>query len=162
MKKIVLFSAISMWMFAISSCRKETENTFAYAEGYVIGTFVCQQENKDGRFNRNTPMGYCILLSSSKHNVSNYPMIIDFYTFDTLTEVLNLPSNLLAKGCNGSNCGPIFFPDSLKEAYKIKFKYRVLNSTEKKFFYCGPCKTMDLAYPWKDIEEIKINDIVKQ
>ncbi len=161
MKKIIFISAISMCIFTFLSCHKEAENTFAYAEGYVVGTFVCKQENEDGKFNKNTPMGYCILLKNSKHNVSNYPTIIDFYTFDTLTELLNLPSNLLAKGCSGSNCGPIFFPDSLRESYKIRFKYRLLNSAEKKRFHCGPCTTMDLVYPWENIQEIKTNDIVK-
>jgi len=69
------------------------------------------------------------------------------------TKLFNFPKEIL-RDLNGIECSPYFFPDSYRNKYKIRFKYRLLNEEEKVNFVCGGCKTLGEAFPWENYKEI--------
>jgi len=149
-------------VFAAFSCNKEnTPEWFDFVEGNIVGTFICDEdvsENGQGTGSK-TDRGYCILLDGSENTDSYWPM--DFYTFDQLSEFFDFPFEILSVPFDGSNCGPVFSPDSLRNKYKISFKYREPKESERVFFTCGGCIMMDPTFRWMDYNQIILKDITK-
>lgn len=129
-------------------CEDEKEDN-NYTKGYIVGSFVCF---KSEDVKQKTPVGFCVVLEDSTS-------LMNFYTFNSLDKLLNLPKELIAEASDGDNCGPIFFSKKEKALYKIKFKYRVLEEKEKKSFLCGSCVSMENSFQWKDYKEIVIEDV---
>jgi len=127
--------------------------------GYIVGSFICDE--KDGEtgkvIGKQTDRAYCILLENSENANSEWPM--DFYTFDLPDNLYAIPDELLSPGYEGSNCGPHFFPDSLRYSYKINFKFQKNDSVH---FVCGPCTAMELSFPWDDFDQILVRDVSKE
>ena len=138
------------------SCTKETYEWSGFVEGYVFGSFKCRMESSASVL---TPLGYCILLEGSENTDSHYPM--DFYTFNLPYEIINYPEDNQTAYCNGSNCGPVFFLDSMTTKYKIRFRYRYLNENEREKFSCGMCTAMLQMFPWDDFKEVTLKDITR-
>ena len=145
----------------IDKCNIQTDQS-AYSgpvTGYIVGSFICDEE--DGETGKVTGMrtdrAYCILLEDSGNANSEYPM--DFYTFDLPDNQYAFPDELLSPNYDGSNCGPHFFPDSLKYVYKISFKFQKNDSVQ---FVCGPCTAMELSFPWQDFDQILVRNVSKE
>jgi hypothetical protein len=146
---------------AACSCDKNDEKSSEFVEGYIVGSFICDEVNREsGEATGNrTERGYCILLKGSENINSPWPMNI--YTFTLPTGLFTFPAKILAPDYNGKNCGPTFFPDSLKTKYKIRFQYRDSNGTEKINFACGPCTLMDPTFPWDNYSQVILKNTTK-
>lgn len=145
----------------LAGCVKD-ENTknSDYVNGYIIGSFVCDEFDRvTGEATGNkTPRGYCILLEGSANASSHWPM--DYYTFNLPAELFNFPEEIIHE-LDGYTCGPYFFPDSYRNKYKIRFKYRLLNEEEKVKFACGGCLTLGLWFPWNNYQEAFLDNVKK-
>lgn len=149
-------------LFTAYGCEKEDIPELSeFVEGYIVGTFKCSET--DGEVGQatgsNTDMGYCILLEGSENMDSDWPM--DIYTFNLPSELFDFLPEIHTILWDHSNCGPVFFPDSLKNEYKLGFKYRNPKESERIFFACGPCTMNDLPFPWKDYNQVILKDISK-
>jgi len=143
-------------------CEKEDIPELSdFVEGYIVGSFKCDEaDSEEGQATGSkTQRGYCILLEGSENTDSHWPM--DFYTFNLPSDLFNFPNEILSILHDGSNCGPVFFPDSLKNKYKISFKYREPKESERIFFACGLCTMMDLTFRWIDYNQVTLKDITK-
>ena len=144
------------------SCEKENKPKLSdFVEGYIVGTFKCDEddrENGQGTGSK-TDRGYCILLEGSENMDSHWP--INFYTFNIPSDLFDFPAEILSVPLDGSNCGPVFFPDSLRNQYKISFKYREAKESERIFFTCGGCTMMNPTFPWRDFNQVILKDITK-
>ena len=127
-----------------------------YLEGYVVGSFIGDEVNAEGQATGNkTERGYCILLGGDGEKS------MDFYTFNFPENLFVFSEEILSSTYNINNCGPIFFPDSLKYVYKIKFKYQIIEELDKVKFVTGPCLTMVPPFSWEFYDEGYINEIIK-
>ena len=149
-------------LFTAYGCEKEDIPELSeFVEGYIVGTFKCSET--DGEVGQatgsNTDMGYCILLEGSENMDSDWPM--DIYTFNLPSELFDFLPEIHRILCDHSNCVPVFFPVSLKNEYKLCFKYRNPKESERIFFACGPCTMNDLPFPWKDYNQVILKDISK-
>ena len=144
------------------SCEKEDIPEWSdLVEGYIVGAFKCDEddsENGQGTGSK-TDMGYCILLEGSEYMYSRWP--INFYTFNIPSDLFDFPAKIFSVPVDGSNCGPVFFPDSLRNQYKISFKHREPKDSERIFFTCGGCTMMDPTFPWRDYNQVILKDITK-
>ena len=157
MKKLKLLSIFLFALFYISllgaGCEKEDEYS-DFVEGYIVGSFIGNELDANGKATENkTKRGYCILLEESK---TKY---FDYYTFDLPDTIFTFPDEILHPDYNGNDCGPTFFPDSLKKAYKIKFKYQTVAEPAKIQFVTGACTSLLLAFQWEDFEQVIVNEI---
>ncbi len=149
-------------VFTVFSCKKENTPEWSdFVEGYIVGTFKCDETgSEEGQATGSiTDMGYCILLEGSENMDSSWP--IDIYTFNLPSGLFNFPDEIYTVLWDHSNCGPVFSPDSLKNEYKLGFRYRNPKESERIFFSCGPCTMNDLPFPWKDINQVILKDISK-
>lgn len=155
MKALLYLTFLSgLFCFMISAC--ETNNLHNFEDGYISGTFSC---NKliNGAPN-DSVRGFCILLKNRENSVTTYyPM--DLYTFSTPEIPFSFPPEIINVRYDGTDCGPMFFPDSLIYKYKVKLKYRNTNDNEKVDFLCGPCASMEVGFPWKNFKQIIVEDI---
>lgn len=124
--------------------------------GYIVGSFRCWEIDSVTGYmiNNKTPRGYCILLEGSANANSHWPM--DYYTFNLPAELFDFPEEIL-RDLNGYECSPYFFPDSYRNKYKIRFKYRLLNEEEKVNFVCGGCLALGAGFPWENYKEISLD-----
>ncbi|MCX6238372.1 MAG: hypothetical protein NTY07_12590 [Bacteroidia bacterium] len=139
------------------SCNKEAEST-GFVEGYIVGSFVSELVNKETgqATGSKTPRGYCILLADSKN--ANTPWPMDFYAFELPGDPIVFPLNILSPLHDGSNCGPTFFPDNLRNSYNIRFQYHNSSDVEK-IRFVNVCSAMNLAFPWENFRQITIMNI---
>jgi hypothetical protein len=136
-------------------CDEEDEYS-DFVEGYVVGSFIGDEINTEGEATGNkTERGYCILLEASKNKQ------MDFYTYNFPNTMFTFPDEILSASYNGYNCGPVFFPDSLKYDYKIKFRYQIVNNPYKVLFAIGPCSAWALAFPWENFDQVNVNETTK-
>jgi hypothetical protein len=160
-KTTILKTSAFLLLFSLigTGCEKKDDEYSNLVEGYIVGTFICDQiDAKSGAATGDkTQRGYCISLKSSENKTSSYPM--DFYTFDLSRELFDFPNEILLSNFDGGNCGPNFFPENFRNVYKIKFKYQILNEDYKSDFVCGPCAAMEAGFPWKDYKQVKLRDI---
>lgn len=131
-----------------------------YLTGYVVGSFIGDEVNTEGQTTGNkTGRGFCIMLEENEIE-GNENMYMDIYTFSFPEDIIVFPEEILST-YNMNNCGPVFFPDSLKYTYKIKFKYQILDEPDKVKFVMGPCLTMLPPFPWESYDEVYFEDIIK-
>lgn len=146
-------------MTGTGGCDDDNGEYSDYVEGYIVGSFFCNET--DGETGQTTGngagRGYCILLEGSKNSESHWPM--DFYTFNLPENLFDFPEEIISSGSHGDDCGPVFFPEDSRNIYKIRFKYQVLNKSEKNKFICGPCGAMFQAFPWDDYNEVSLKDV---
>jgi hypothetical protein len=160
LKKLRLMIPFLFMVIGMSGCEDEKNEYSDLFEGYVVGSFICDETGNNGQATENrTERGFCILIEGSENIKSHWPM--DFYTFNLPNNLFDFPEELLPPGSNGKDCGPFFFPEEVRYLYKIKFKYRILDETEKNKFACGPCLAMDLSFPWDNYREISLKDVIK-
>ncbi len=146
--------------FLGAGCEKDDNENSELIKGYVIGSFVGDKTSNEGQATGNiTERGYCILLEGSENSNSQRPM--NFYTFNFPDTLFNFPDEILIPNYNGDDCGPTFFPDSLKYSYKIEFNYQIVNESEKVQFITGPCTTLHSAFPWESYDQIDMSEISK-
>jgi len=157
----IIFLKINVFILLLAiigiSCNKQAETT-GFVEGYIVGSFVSDLVNKETgqATGSKTPRGYCILLADSKN--SNAPWPMDLYAFKLPGDPINFPVNILSPLYNGSNCGPTFFPDNLRNSYKIRFQYQ--NSTDaEKIKFANVCTSMDMSFPWDNFHQITIINV---
>ena len=145
------------------SCEKEEIPEWSdFVEGYIVASFKCDEvDSEEGQATGSkTPRGYCILFEGSENTDSQcWPM--DFYTFNLPSDLFDFPAEILSVPVDGSNCGPVFFPDSLRYQFKISFKYREPKDSERIFFACGGCTMMDPTFRWIDYNQLILKDITK-
>ncbi|WP_423126506.1 hypothetical protein [Gaoshiqia sp. Z1-71] len=161
MKTTILKIGVFILLLSLmgAGCEKEEDEYSSFIEGYIVGTFICDEVNaKTGEASGDkTRRGYCIVMEGSELTNFSYPL--DFYTFDLSNDLFDFPNEILSPNFDSGNCGPNFFPDNLRNAYKIKFKYQILNEYDESKFVCGACTAMELAFPWEDYRQIKLKDI---
>jgi|GEM_PF-1661458 len=143
------------------SCEKENIPELSdFVEGCIVGTFKCYEtDSETGQTTGSkTDRGYCILLEGSENTDSHWPMNI--YTFNLPSDLFDFPTDeILSILYDGSNCGPVIFPDSLKNEYKISFKYREPKELERIFFVCGACTMMEPPFLWEYWEQVIIEEV---
>jgi hypothetical protein len=133
----------------------EDDGYCGFVEGYVVGSFIADEVNAEGQATGNkTERAYCILLEGNE----DQPM--DFYTFNFPDTLFAFPDGVISS-YNTDNCGPAFFPDSLKHAYKIKFKYQIVDEADKVQFLTGPCFPLGPDFLWEYYGQVIVNETVK-
>jgi hypothetical protein len=143
---------IGLVIFSTNSCEDKDQDGFT--EGYLTGTFLCSKV-EDGH-PVDTIRGFCISLDSENPN-SNFPM--SHFALSLPVDSLKSSSEIFKYKYNGSNCGPKFFPDSVKSNYKFMFKFRKSFGNEIIKFVCGPCTAMEMSFPWSQYDQITIEEI---
>ncbi len=152
--RILLLLPLCMVMLG-AGCEKDKNKYSGYVEGYITGSFIADEFNADGQATGNkTPRGYCLLLEGSEDN----PM--SFYSFNFPEDPFSFPDGVISS-YDAYTCGPAFFPDSLKYAYKIKFKYQIVDEPNKVRFVIGPCLDFGPAFLWEDYDQIIVNETTK-
>lgn len=138
-----------------AGCNEDKDEYSAYVEGYVVGSFIGDEVNAEGQATGNkTERGYCILLEESENKS------MDFYTFNFPDTLFAFPDKILTSGNDPYNCGPSFFPDSLKYAYKIKLKYQIVDEPDKAQFITA-CFAFDAAFSWENYNQVIVNGTTK-
>jgi len=138
-----------------AGCNEDKDEYSVYEEGYVVGSFVGDEVNAEGQATGNkTPRGYCILLEENKNKS------MDFYTFNFQDILFTFPDGVISS-YNTDDCGPAFFPDSLKYSYKIKFKYQIVDELDKVQFATGPCFPLGPAFFWGNYNQVIMNKTTK-
>lgn len=160
MKTISLLISVLIVLFLLVTGCKKDEGSLT-VEGYIVGSFISDELNKEtGQTTGNkTPRGYCIILTNSKNADNLWPM--DFYTFNLPQGLINFPENILTPEYNGNNCGPTFFPENFKKAYKIRFEYQNLPHESEMKFDNG-CFTFYQPFPWEDFPQVTIKNVKQQ
>lgn len=157
-KILKLSTIILLFGFITAGCQDEDEFS-EFVEGYIVGSFICNETDSETGIatGNQTPRGFCILIEGSENVNSHYPM--DFYTFDIPSELYDFPEKSTSSPLLYSyDCGPKFFPDSIKFNFKVKFQFEEVEKIE---FACGPCLAMYVNFPWKDFSEITLKNVLK-
>jgi hypothetical protein len=124
--------------------------------GYIVGSFIADEFNSEGEATGNkTERGYCILLEG------NEDKSMDFYTFNFPNDLFSFPDEVLSPDYNGYDCGPTFFPDSLKYVYKIKLKYQIVREQDKVQFLTGACLDIGVPFFWENYDQVIVNETTK-
>jgi hypothetical protein len=156
-KLLAIFLLLLPLFIVILGAGCDTEDEYSnLVEGFVVGSFIGDGVDGEGQATGNkTERGYCILLVESEDKA------MSFYSFNFSDTLFAFPDEILLPDYNGYNCGPTFFPDSLKFSYKIKFKYQIVDEPDKVQFSTGPCTTLALAFPWENYNQIFVNETTK-
>ena len=137
-----------------TGCEDLIDRYSGIVEGYVTGSFVSYEVDSEGQATENlTERAYCILLEGSDDEYN-----MDFYAFNFPETLFDFPDEIIIQ-YDGRNCGPAFFPDSLKQTYKIKFRYKNVNERDKIQIITGFCSAMDLSFPWGNYNEVIVKEI---
>lgn len=150
--KNLLVIPFLLLLLGLSGCEKDEYSDFI--EGYVVGSFIYLEIGNNGQATGNQLQGYSILIEGSKNTKSDIPM--DFYTFNLPDNLFDFPEELL----NRCDCGPGFFLDDVRNSYKIRFKYQILDETEKTKFTYG-CIALCPSFPWDEYREITLQEVTK-
>ena len=152
--RILLLFTLCMVMLG-AGCEKDKSKYSGYVEGYITGSFIADEFNADGQATGNkTPRGYCLLLEGSEDNS------MSFYSFNFPDDLFSFPDEILMD-YNGYNCGPAFFPDSLKYFYKISFKYQIVDEPNKVQFLTGACLALLPVFAWENYDQVIVNETTK-
>lgn len=158
--KPTIFKLSSVFLlFALigASCQEDNLKNLTYDEAYISGWFIGQEVDSDGKATgKETNIGYCILLKDSEKANSNQPM--DFYTFSFPDSLFSFPDTSMYPFYDSNNCGPIFFPDSIKDTYKFKFDFETVSELEKVNFIMG-CYHHLPTFEWEKYKQLKLNTI---
>lgn len=152
MKKITKTSCLFFLLISLlwTGCKKENEFS-DFVEGYIVASFRCGEINPESGQGTGelTTRGFLILLENRTDSM---------YTFNFPESLFNFPQEILEADHNSSNCGPIFFPDDRE--YKISFKYRGCELSEKIEFACG-CFAMAQPFNWEAYKQVYIDETTK-
>lgn len=149
----ILKPLVYVLVLVVAACSSNDDDLSDVVEGYIVSSFICEKTDASGQATGIvTERGYGILLDTDKNTQAH--RTIDFYTFNLPENQFDFPQEIIGNGSDGANCGPIFFPDDLKNAYKIKFRYKILNKSEKVAFVCGPCTSLEPTFSWDDYDEV--------
>lgn len=167
MKTKILKVSVIILLFSLMGAGCEKEGTgpelIGPIEGYITGTFICHEKNNEtGASSENpTPRGFCVLIEGSKNKNPRYPM--GFYIFNLPDGLFDFQEGLISfsEFERGYDCGPVFFPDSLRNKYKISFKYRDAKANECIKFSCGFCPAIYDYFPWEDYSQKILDDVTK-
>ena len=85
---------------------------------------------------------------------------MDFYSFNFPDSLFSFPDGIISS-YNAYNCGPDFFPDSLKHAYKIKFKYKIVDGQDKVQFITGDCLAIGVPFLWENYDQVIVTEATK-
>lgn len=137
----------------MDSIEKKQESLFSgFVEGYITGSFRCN-ETRNGQATGNlTERGFMIILEDNTDSL---------YTFTLPPNLIDFPAEILTPDYDGNNCGPTFFPDSLKDEYKIRFRYRTPEDFEDVQKACGPCQYMFPTFRWEEYDQIIIREVTR-
>ncbi len=151
MKYSIINISMLLILFLTIACEKEIEFS-NFVEGYIIASFSCDKiDAKTGQASGElTKRGFLILLENQTDSISTFSLHDDLFDFSS--EMIEFDYDI-------NNCGPIFFVDKLK--YKIRFKYEKAQESDKIFFACGPCSSMDGAFNWEAYQQVIINEVIK-
>lgn len=141
MKSIkLIFLFIAFLTKAMASDKKIQTNFSDYVEGYIVGYFQCPNQNL---------RSYCIILKNESDSI---------YSF-TLPENIIL-AKTLKSGHDVYTGGPFFSPDSLRNKFLIKFKYRI--STDSESIKCPlPYNTLGPTFSWENWNQAIIKNVIK-
>ena len=121
-----------------AGCEKEKYSD--YVEGYIIGSFQCN--NSDER-------GFCIILANNADSI---------WTFSLPENIFDFPPDVIKPGHDTYTGGPFFFSDTLRYKYDIRFRYR--QPDESEVIDCPLAfNTMGLSFPWENWNYVIIEDI---
>ena len=142
MKKLKLLSIFLFALFYISllgaGCEKEDEYS-DFVEGCIVGSFECN--NYDNR-------GFCIILENNTDSI---------FTFSLSDSIFDFPPTIIKPGYDVYTGGPYFFPDSLRNSFKLKFKFRQPYKTE-----INDCTLLQLmlgpSFQWEKWNYVIIED----
>ena len=152
---VLLLLLLPLGMFLLWTGCDDDDKYSDFVEVYIVGSFIADEFNSEGQATGNkTERGYCILLEG------NEDKSMDFYSFNFPNDLFSFPDEVISS-YNTDNCGPAFFPDSLKYVYKIKFKYQITEEPDKVLFTTGPCFPLGPAFLWEYYDQITVNETVK-
>jgi len=129
------------------SCGKEKQTEWSdFVEGYVVGSFQCQDTLE------NLHREYCIITVGNDTN--------QLFTFSIPDDLIQFPPGLIKPGYDENTGGPYFFPDSLKDSFKIRFKYKKAEPSEMvgcfiAFNMLGP------TFPWNEWQDVICTEITR-
>lgn len=151
MKVSILKTSFIFLLFSLVWAGCEKENEFSdFVEGYIVASFRCGELDPESGQGTGEPTtrGFFIMLENQSDSM---------YTFSIQETLFDFPEEILKPNHNIKNCGPVYFVNS--QEYKIKFKYKNSNESEKIKFVCGPCTSMDPAFDWDAFKQVVINEI---
>jgi len=115
----------------LDSIEKKQESLFSgFVEGYITGSFRCNETRNEHVTENLTEPGFIIILEDNTDSL---------YTFTLPPNLVDFPPDTLNRYYDSYTCGPVFLPDSLQHEYKIRFIYRTPEEFEKIQWDCGIC-----------------------
>jgi len=125
-----------------AGCNEDKDEYSAYVEGYVVGSFQCNDYNE---------RGFCIILENETDSI---------YTFTLSENIFDFPEEIIKSGHDANTGGPFFFPDSLMHEFKIKFKYREPNDSE--IINCLiASNALGISFSWEEWCQVIVTDVTK-
>ena len=142
MKITILKISAFVLLFALMGAGCEKEEYSDYVEGYIVGSFQCN--DYDGR-------GFCIILANNADSL---------WTFSLPENIFDFPPGVIKSGHDAFSGGPYFFPDTLRYKFNIRFRYRQPDKSE--VIDCPLAfNTMGVSFPWKDWNGVIVEDVSK-
>ncbi len=134
------------------SCDEENDDPFKSAEGYIVASFRCgETDSENGQATGDlTKRGFFIMLENKADSM---------YSFSLPENLFDFPQEILTDYYDWDNCGPTYF--TTDQEYKIRFKYRVSNDSERIHFLCGPCGHLSPPFEWGVYKQVIIEEITK-
>ena len=161
MKLKVLKWSIIVWFlcaFAGTGCSDDNSDITNSQIGYITGWFVGEELGTDGKATgKMTPVGYCILLETSE--IINSGGDMDFYTFDFPDSLFSFLDTDTFPMYNPNNCGPVYFPDSIKVATKFRFNAVPVHKSDKLDFTMR-CNFLEATFIWEEYEQVTLSHVI--
>jgi hypothetical protein len=158
LKFLIISSSIGIFLFW--GCEKENSPKWSgFVKGHIVATFQCDKtDSLTGQYaGSQAKRGFFILPEGNRYKNKNGEWPSYIYTFDLPDSLFHFPPEMLRKGHDINNCGPVFFPDSLTSKYEIRFRFHP--SEEKVRFVCGPCLYEELSFPWSQFVQVTVKDV---
>jgi hypothetical protein len=142
MKTTLLKLGALILLFAFMGAGCEKEEYSDYVEGYIVGSFQCNDSDR---------RGFCIILANNADSI---------WTFSLPENIFDFPQGVIKSGHDAFSGGPYFFPDSLRYEFNIGFRYRQPGKSE--VIDCPLAfNAMGIPFPWKDWNCVIVEDVSK-
>jgi len=126
-----------------AGCEKDQEEYSDYVEGYIVGSFQCNNDSKE--------RGFCIILENNADSV---------FTFSLPEDIFDFPQGIIKPGHDAFSGGPYFFPDSLRYEFKLKFKSKKPDKSE--VIDCPLAfNTMGIPFSWEKWNYVILENVSK-